>query len=54
MDPFRKAYCRVFQAVLRLAIPFLPYRRPEIVDSVAKVPAAVREIGRASCRERVS
>ncbi len=47
MDPFRKAYCRVFQAVLRLAIPFLPYRRPEIVDSVAKVPAAVRGPGRA-------
>ena len=29
----KSAYCRVFQGVFRLALPLLPYREPEIVDS---------------------
>ncbi len=30
---FRWMYCRTFQIVLRIALPFLPYRVPRIVDS---------------------
>lgn len=33
----RKLYCRTFQAVFRLALPFLPYRNPKIIPTVAGV-----------------
>lgn len=39
MNVFKKIYCRVFQAVFRLALPFLPYREPEIYDGIEKLPA---------------
>lgn len=29
MNAFRKAYCRIFQAVFKLALPVLPYRDPK-------------------------
>lgn len=29
----KAAYCRVFQTAFRIALPFLPYREPKIVDS---------------------
>ncbi len=29
----KSVYCRVFQAAFRMALPFLPYREPEIVKS---------------------
>lgn len=33
----RKIYCRVFQGVFRAALPFLPYRNPRIIPSVAGI-----------------
>lgn len=36
-------YCRTFQIALRLAIPLLPYRRPETLDSVEDIPAALEK-----------
>ena len=38
MNPLKKAYCRSFQAVLKAALPFLPYRKPEIIHSVYGIP----------------
>ena len=38
MNPFRKIYCRTFQTVLKISIPFLPYRKPKIVGSVKALP----------------
>ena len=38
MNPFKKAYCRTFQSVLKAALPFLPYRKPEIIHSVQGIP----------------
>ena len=38
MKPFKKAYCRTFQSVLKAALPFLPYRKPEIIHSVQGIP----------------
>ena len=38
MNPLKKAYCRSFQAVLKAARPFLPYRKPEIIHSVYGIP----------------
>ena len=33
----KKAGCRIFQAGFRLAMPFLPYREPEIKSSVEEL-----------------
>ena len=38
MNSLKKAYCRSFQAVLKAALPFLPYRKPEIIHSVYGIP----------------
>lgn len=38
MNPIRKIYCRTFQTGLKIALPFLPYRKPKIVGSVKALP----------------
>ena len=42
MRIIRKIYCRTFQTVFRAALPFLPYRNPRIVPSVAGIPDVCR------------
>lgn len=44
MNPLKKFYCRTFQAAFRLAMPFMPYREPAILNSVAEVPALLKEL----------
>lgn len=39
MNALKKMWCRIFQGAFRLAIPLLPYRRPEQVGDVAELPA---------------
>ena len=39
----RKIYCRVFQTVFRAALPFLPYRNPKIIPSVAGIADVCRK-----------
>lgn len=39
MNIVYKGYCRAFQTGMRIALPFLPYRSPEIMKSVNEVPA---------------
>lgn len=48
MNPLRKAYCRTFQTVFKIALPFLPYRKPKIVNSVKDLPEILnkRKCGR--------
>ena len=43
MYPVKKAYCRGFQTVLRIALPFLPYRSPRVLDSVLEIPGCLME-----------
>lgn len=45
MNFFRKGYCRVFQTVMRLALPALPYRTPEILHSVNEIPPILSKNG---------
>ena len=45
MHPMKKAFCRVFQAVFKLAIPILPYRSPRVCRSVAEIPGILAEKG---------
>lgn len=33
----KKIYCRSFQTVLKIAIPFLPYRNPKTLKSVRDI-----------------
>lgn len=43
MNPLKKCYCRTFQTVFKIALPFLPYRTPEIVGSVKALPEVIRK-----------
>lgn len=45
MNLVNKASCRVYQGVMRLAMPLLPYRSPRALDSVQQVPAVLKEQG---------
>ena len=38
MNPVNKLYCRTFQTVFKIALPFLPYRKPKVVGSVKALP----------------
>ena len=41
MNKPRKLYCRVFQTVFKIALPFLPYRKPKIISKIREedIPA---------------
>lgn len=41
----RKIYCRTFQFVFKAALPFLPYRNPKIIPSVAGISDVCRKRG---------
>ena len=43
MNRFRKMYCRTFQTVFKIALPFLPYRTPKIVGSVKTLPEILKK-----------
>lgn len=47
MNIFKKIYCRVFQSVLKLAIPLLPYREPVLLDDYAEL---VKELLSSECK----
>ena len=37
MNPFKKTYCRIFQTGFKLALPFLPYRKPKRLKNMEAV-----------------
>lgn len=43
MFVLRKIYCRSFQLVFRLALPFLPYRNPKIIPSLTGITDVCRK-----------
>ncbi len=43
MNQLRKLYCRTFQLAFRAALPFLPYRKPQIVGSVDAIPGIMKK-----------
>lgn len=45
MNIFKAAYCRTYQLGFRVAMPFLPYREPEPLDSVREIPKKLKELG---------
>ena len=38
MNIFKKCYCRIYQFGFKMALPFLPYREPELVNGFNEVP----------------
>ncbi len=45
MNALMRCWCRMFQGAFRLAIPLLPYRRPEQLADVAGLPSRLRARG---------
>lgn len=43
MNKLKKMYCRIFQAAFKIAIPFLPYRKPKIIKSVKGIPEVLKK-----------
>lgn len=43
MHPLKKVYCRAFQTAFRIAIPVLPYRKPQVLDGLVSIPAILKE-----------
>lgn len=43
MNIFRKAYCRTFQFCFRVALPFLSYREPEILNGMPEIARVLKE-----------
>lgn len=43
MNKVKKIYCRTFQMGLKIALPFLPYRKPEVIGSVKSIPDIIRK-----------
>ncbi len=39
----KSVYCRIFQGAFRLALPFLPYREPEIIRSCGELDAVFQK-----------
>lgn len=43
MNCLKKAYCRIYQGVFRLAIPLLPWRKPELIScGLEKLPEFIK------------
>lgn len=43
MNIFIKAYCRLYQLLLKLSIPFLPYRTPKILNSYNDISLIIKK-----------
>lgn len=43
MHTIKKIYCRTFQTVFKIALPFLPYRKPEIIGNVKGIPDIIKK-----------
>ena len=45
MNIFSKFYCRTAQAIMRLALPFMPYRAPKLLDNFSEAAEIIRAHG---------
>ncbi|MGN0806499.1 MAG: iron-containing alcohol dehydrogenase [Candidatus Coproplasma sp.] len=46
MNVFKAAYCRIFQLALKIALPFLPYRDPKIIEKIPMIPQVLKDNNR--------
>ena len=45
MHPIRRLGCRAYQLAFRAALPVLPYRQPDLLDTLEEVPPLLSEKG---------
>ena len=43
MNTLKKIYCRCFQTAFRIALPILPYRNPEVHNSISDIPNLLKK-----------
>lgn len=43
MNIFSKAYCRIYQTIFKWIIPLMPYREPQILNSVLEISKILKE-----------
>ena len=43
MNIFKKIYCRTYQFIFKLALPFMPYRKPNILSSCEDIPDVLKK-----------
>jgi alcohol dehydrogenase class IV len=43
MNIFGKFYCRAYQGIMKLVLPMMPYREPQILESVTDIPGVLAE-----------
>lgn len=41
---FKKAYCRTFQTIFKIALPLLPYREPQILGGLAEISQTIKKL----------
>ncbi len=46
MNVFKAVYCRVFQSVLKIALPLLPYKDPKILEKISDIPETLKANGK--------
>ena len=46
MNFFKKFYCRAYQTVFRILLPFLPYREPKILGGMSDVADLLKKEGK--------
>ena len=46
MNCIKKAYCRLYQSIFRVAIRFMPWRKPELIQGgLEKLPEFIKGKG---------
>lgn len=45
MNIFKKTFCRGFQGAFYVAMPVLPYKDPDIIDSIGDIPDILNKEG---------
>ena len=43
MNFYKKIYCRIFQFCLKIALPFLPYKDPKILDNIELIADEIKK-----------
>ena len=46
LNPFKRAYCRIFQVAVKTVQPVLPFKAPKIIDKIESVPAVLKQNGK--------
>ena len=45
MNPLYRIFCRTYQLAFRLALPVLPYREPQLLTALKKLPLYLQQNG---------